>query len=512
MKKVLFYFLLVAYAAQINAATFRPDSLYSKWIIDSRMGDFRNKTKTSSFLTPTTSRNVIWDYVPGLVAKGIIMAWEQYKDEPWSQYYFTGIQDYADNVSMHLGESNIDDLNAGKIFFELYRGALEKGQAAKAATYKSKATQLRNRLKTNHNRIQAPLPGAGGFWHKLQYVNQMWLDGLYMGPALYAEWQASFGHELGEADSFESWNDIVMQFDTIFKYTWDPVKKLNYHAWSAEPLNNASKFWADPVTGRSLEFWGRGVGWFFAALVDVLEHIPANHPGWARLVEYTNLVADGLKDRQDEATGCWYQLLQYDNTLKGTTCNVYNYLESSATAMFTYSYYKGVRLGVLDRDIYLPVANKAYMGFINQFVVEEANGKIKLIQSCESAGLSGTRKGDANYYLCGSDVAIHNDTEGKVLGPFIMASLEYEKLNKLPNSNPSVPRFTCDYKVNSDNLRIHLEISNNTIDSLVVHDMHGKQISDVIIRNNNSASVDVPSKGVYLMTVNQQFQLKHQVL
>src|SRR5690606_14532425 len=75
---------------------------------------------------------------------------------------------------------------------------------------------------------------------------------------------------------------------------------------------------------------------------------------------------------------------------------------------------------------YQPVADKAYKGFIETFVVEEENGTIKLIQSCESAGLSGTRKGDANYYLCGNDVAIHNDTEGKVLGPFIMASLEYE--------------------------------------------------------------------------------------
>jgi len=69
------------------------------------------------------------------------------------------------------------------------------------------------------------------------------------------------------------------------------------------------------------------------------------------------------------------------------------------------------------------------------FVVEEGGGKIKLIQSCESAGLSGTRKGDANYYLCGSDVAIHNNTEGKVLGPFIMASLEYEKYAKTISSS-----------------------------------------------------------------------------
>ena len=96
--------------------------------------------------------------------------------------------------------------------------------------------------------------------------------------------------------------------------------------------------------------------------------------------------------------------------------------------MFTYAYLKGIRLGVLNKKTYLPVAEKAYKGLINQFVVEEPNGKIKLIQSCESAGLSGTRKGDADYYLCGADVTINNNTEGKVLGPFIMASLEYEKM------------------------------------------------------------------------------------
>lgn len=257
----------------------------------------------------------------------------------------------------------------------------------------------------------------------------MWLDGLYMGPAFYAEWQGNFGAEPGEADNFQSWDDIALQFDTVFHYTWDPVKKLNYHAWSAEPLNKASNFWADPLTGKSTEFWGRGTGWFFAALVDVLEYMPTDHPARKRLAEYTNKVASGLVERQD-ASGCWYQLLQYDSSMKGTACDINNYLESSASAMFTYAFYKGIRLGILKKKTYKPVADKAYKGLIENFVVEEPDGKIKLIQSCESAGLSSTRKGDADYYLCGKDVAIHNDTEGKVLGPFIMASLEYEKAHK----------------------------------------------------------------------------------
>jgi len=430
MKKSIFLLSLIIITFSLSAATYRPDSLYSKWIIDSRMGDFRNKTTTEGFKTPTNARNTIWDYVTGLVAKSILMAYEQYSTEPRCAYYFAGIQDYADNSSMILGASNIDDLNAGKIYFELYRIALAKGQTTKAATYKANATTCRNTLKNNHTRISGNLPGKGGFWHKYQYTNQMWLDGLYMGPTLYAEWQGNFGAELGNADNTASWNDIALQFDTIFKYTWDAQKKLNYHAWSAEPTNAASSYWANATTGRSQEFWARGIGWFFAALVDVLEYMPTNHPARVRLVNYTNLVADGLKYRQDAVSGCWYQLLQYDNSLKGSPCNINNYLESSASSMFTYAYLKGMRLGILDKTAYATVANKAYKGLIANFVVEESNGKIKLIQSCESAGLSGSRKGDANYYLCGSDVAIHNNTEGKVLGPFIMASLEFEKANQ----------------------------------------------------------------------------------
>ncbi|MDR1585492.1 MAG: glycoside hydrolase family 88 protein [Prevotellaceae bacterium] len=425
------------------SAEFRTDSLYSKWIIDSRMGDFRNKSEENRFLTGTTTRNVAWDYVPGLVAKAILMAWEQYKDEAWSACFFTGIRDYADHVEMKPEESNIDDLNAGKIFFELYRGALAKGDVENASIYKEKATVCRNMLKNNHRRIRAPLPGAGGFWHKKQYVNQMWLDGLYMGAALYAEWQGNFGMDLGEKDNNDSWNDVALQFDTVFNYTWDAEKKLNYHAWSAEPSNSASKHWANPSTGRSAEFWARGLGWFFAALVDVLEYMPAEHPARERLVGYARKVADGLKERQDAATGCWYQLLQYDGRKKGNPCGIYNYLESSASAMFTYAYLKGMRLGVLDGKRYAALAEKAYTGLIENFVVEENDGKIKLIQSCESAGLSASRKGDADYYLCGGDVAIHNDTEGKALGPFIMASLEYEKRREKISATDATEKKKC---------------------------------------------------------------------
>ena len=33
-----------------------------------------------------------------------------------------------------------------------------------------------------------------------------------------------------KAERCASWDDIALQFDAVFKYTWDAEKKLNYHA------------------------------------------------------------------------------------------------------------------------------------------------------------------------------------------------------------------------------------------------------------------------------------------
>ncbi|MGC3979259.1 MAG: hypothetical protein QM751_14130 [Paludibacteraceae bacterium] len=81
MKRNIFYFILLSIGFNLTAAPFRADSIYSKWAIDSRMGDFRNKSKTEGFLTPSNPRNATWDYVSGLVAKSILKAWEQYESQ-----------------------------------------------------------------------------------------------------------------------------------------------------------------------------------------------------------------------------------------------------------------------------------------------------------------------------------------------------------------------------------------------------------------------------------------------
>ncbi|MDR1672358.1 MAG: glycoside hydrolase family 88 protein [Bacteroidales bacterium] len=390
-----------------------------------------------------------WNYVAGLVANSVLKTWLQY---PEQTAYYEAVKRYADAClkgqdTIAVGESNLDDLAAGKIFFVLYRTELAKGNTEDATRYKNCVTFFRNKMKHNHSRIALPLQGVGGFFHKAQYPNQMWLDGLYMGPALYAEWQYNFGEEEGLDSNNESWTDIANQFITIHTHTYNAETGLNYHAWSADP-EDPNSFWAKkkaPYLGCSYEFWGRGMGWYFAALVDVLELMPKTHEDYIEIQDIANQVAAGLKRWQDNESGCWFQLLQYGKDLISNPsgeesggkiynqCDHSNYLESSASSMFTYAYLKGIRTGTLNKDEYLPVALKAYKGLLDTFIRTEDDNTLSIIQSCNSAGLGPARNpartGTINYYLCGPDVTVVQN-EGKAIGPFIMASLEYELLKK----------------------------------------------------------------------------------
>lgn len=396
-----------------------------------------------------------WDYVSGLVANAVLKAWQMY---PEKIEYYEAVKAFADhNVnedgSMILNKkggsalrpSNIDDLPAGNIFFALYKEEMRKGNIKDAERYKNAATLIRNKLKYNHQRIAKGLPGAGGFFHKAVYPNQMWLDGLFMGSPIYAQWQYVFGTDSVQNNK-DSWSDIALQFKTIHKYTYNPEKQLNYHAWSATP-DDPNSFWAnreEPYKGCSKEFWARGMGWYFAALVDVMEYMPKEHPDYKAMNEILQQVAAGLARWQDKESGVWYQLLQYDATMKGdgkgdmidgqiyNVGTASNYLEASASSIFTYAYLKGIRLGLLNREIYLPLAEKAYQGLLKTFIRENKD-KTDIIQVCASAGLGPkknmSRTGTANYYLCGEDVKVV-ENEGKAIGTFIMASLEYEDLHR----------------------------------------------------------------------------------
>lgn len=160
------------------------------------------------------------------------------------------------------------------------------------------------------------------------------------------------------------------------------------------------------------------MGWYAMAFVDALDFIPVHEAGRDSMLVVLNQLASQIKRLQDEETGLWYQVLDKSGEPS-------NYLESSCSAMFVYSLFKAVRKGYVDKS-YLKVALKGYQGILDHFIEVDERGVVSITKACAVAGLGGKnyRLGDYDYY-------IHEqvrDNDPKAVGPFILASLEWEHL------------------------------------------------------------------------------------
>jgi unsaturated rhamnogalacturonyl hydrolase len=289
---------------------------------------------------------------------------------------------------------NIDFVNNGKLLLFLYRVT---GQPK----YLRASQILRDQLRTH------PRTKEGGFWHKKIYPWQMWLDGLYMGQPFYAEY-AMIAHE----DS--AFNDIANQFVFMEKHARDTRTGLLYHGWD----ESKQQRWANPVSGTSPHFWGRAMGWYGMALVDVLEFFPQDHPRRKELIDILNRTVNAIEKVQDKKTGCWYDILDLP-ARQG------NYLEASGSCMFVYTIAKGVRLGYIPASK-LGIAQKGYEGIKKTFIKVE-NGQTNLHGTVKVSGLGGDpyRDGSFEYYM--REPVIVNDPKG--VGAFLLASSEMEQSN-----------------------------------------------------------------------------------
>ncbi|KUG07450.1 glycoside hydrolase family 88/105 protein [Solirubrum puertoriconensis] len=339
-----------------------------------------------------------WDYEQGLMLKALERVWNRTADAK----YFTYIQKDLDLFvqpdgsirTYKLQDYNLDNLTTGHALLTLGQMSVPKQEK-----YLKAAQLLHKQLE------EQPRTKEGGFWHKKIYTNQMWLDGLYMAEPFYAEYSQVFKQPKG-------FDDIAKQFALIEKHLVDAKTGLMFHGYD----ESREQKWANKQTGQSPNFWGRGMGWYAMALVDVLDYFPPNHPERQNLVKYLQRLAPVLVKYQDPKTGAWFQVVD-QGTRKG------NYVEASASSMYVYALAKGVRMGYLDKK-YFATAQKGYAGLLKQFVQTEGNGALAFNGTVSVGGLGGNpyRDGSYEYYL--SEPLRKNDLKG--VGPFILASVEME--------------------------------------------------------------------------------------
>ena len=341
-------------------------------------------------------KRLYFGYSQGLGCTAMLKVWEKTGDRKYLDY----VIQWADTIINDAGEIhlykvetyNVDYINPGKILFDVYR---ETGNEK----YKLAMDRLVNQMK-NHPRTL-----EGAFWHKLIYQHQIWLDGLYMCPPFLAEYAVTFNKP-------ELMEDVINQFLICAKHTFDPKTGLYYHAWD----ESKKQRWANKETGQSPNFWGRSIGWWYMALVDVLDFVPQDHPQRGKLIEMIQGLADTLPKYQDN-NGLWYQVLDKGNQ-KG------NYHEASVSSMFMYSYAKAVNKGYLDKK-YMKIAKKTYDGLMKDLIVKNQDGTLTLTKCCAVGGLGGNpyRDGSFEYYI--NERIRDNDT--KATGPFIMGCLELNR-------------------------------------------------------------------------------------
>ncbi len=341
-----------------------------------------------------------WGYTHGLVVKSVLETWKQTGDQTyfdWAKIYADSLINDSGKIRMNYLSFNIDNINPGKTLFDLYEQTNDDRYKVAMDTLVKQMTEQ-------------PRTSEGGFWHKKVYEHQMWLDGIFMASPYLAQ----YAKEFNDTTLF---NEVVKQVTLMAKKSYDPKTGLYFHGYD----ESRSQIWANKETGCSPNIWSRSIGWYAAAVVDVLDYLPENTAGRDEVLAIVDTLAKNIVKYQDPQSGVWWQVTDQGNR-QG------NYLESSASALFVYFLSKAINDGYIPRDQYLEATNKAFEGLIKQFIKEEPNGTYTLTNCCAVAGLGGkgNRDGSFAYYI--SEPVIENDP--KSVGSFILAALEYEKLTQ----------------------------------------------------------------------------------
>ena len=280
----------------------------------------------------------------------------------------------------------MDDLQPGILVFPIYKRTNE-------ARYKKVLDTAAKAV------MDMPKLPDGGNWHKTSTPHQMWLDGLYMGGPICAEYGATFDHP-------EYLDFVAKQVELMREHTRDAKTGLWYHAYD----ESREKPWADKETGLSPEFWGRSIGWVPVAILNDLDFIPETHPEYATLRDIAVDLLKSLCAFQSEE-GRWYQVVD-----KGDRPD--NWLENSCSCLYSAGLAKAVYRGFLPEE-YAARAEKAYEAVIASLGHE---GEDLIVDNV----CIGTGVGDYDFYVARPTSA--NDLHG--VGAFLIMCAEIERLRR----------------------------------------------------------------------------------
>ncbi len=227
----------------------------------------------------------------------------------------------------------------------------------------------------------------GTFARNRPLKNTVWLDDMFMSvPAI-----AYMGKLTGEAKYFDEATRQVKQFS---RRMFDERKNIFIHGWLEE----------SPVQPQY--HWGRANGWAIMAITELLTLLPEDHKDRAEVMALYLKHVQGLAALQS-GSGFWHQLLDKQDT----------YLETSCTAIFTYSITRGINEGWLDYEAFGPMVLLAWEALSTQITPEG-----RITGTCVGTGMGFDPA--FYYYRPVNQFAAHS------YGPMLLAGAEIMKLLK----------------------------------------------------------------------------------
>ncbi len=225
----------------------------------------------------------------------------------------------------------------------------------------------------------------GTLARKRPMMDSLWLDDLYMGvPAL-----AQMGKLTGEKKYYD---DAVRQVKQFSERMFNHNLNLYMHGW---------------IGGMEVhpEFhWARANGWALMATTELLDVLPEDHPGRPGVLELLRAQIRGLAACQ-AYNGLWHQLLDRNDS----------YLETSASAIYTFCIARAINRGWIDPLAYGPMVLLAWSA-----VATKVNERGQVEDVCVGTGMGFDPA--FYYYRPRSVFAAHG------YGPVLLAGAEMIKL------------------------------------------------------------------------------------
>ena len=379
-----------------------PFKRYSEWMAWSEMQRVPNPIHLD-FNNAQKRPKGRWNYGIGLELESILDCYKAYGDTIFSNYVakYPGLMVHEDSSveGYDYDEFNLDNIRPARLLLQ-YNRLFPQDKVSKALPTFFK--QLENHPRTKE----------GVWWHKKIYANQVWLDGIYMGLPFYT---LSAQELKGKKQAKKYYDDAVDQVTKTFRRTYDAQTGLWKHAWD----ETHSMFWADKQTGLSKHTWARAMGWFVMAMTEILDALPQDYARRGEVIDILHQAMAAAVKYQDKESGLWYDVMDVTSDK--------NYLESTASAMFTYVLLKGSRLGYLPEPEFRAAGVKGYYAILERMIKVNPDQTISLTDCCAVSGLgpdsNPKRDGTFEYYM--SEPIRDNDPKG--VGPFIWAALEMER-------------------------------------------------------------------------------------